>query len=199
MPQVPSKPVKGTLAITGREESDRLLNSDPTALLIGMLLDQQVPMEWAFTGPLTLSRRLGHLDPTRIAAMDVEEFVSVCCDKPAIHRFPAAMGRRIHALSEVIATGYGGDTESIWRGVPDGHELVARLRRLPGFGEEKTMIFVALLAKRFGVRPAGWEEAAGAFADEEPRTAADVDSPESLQAVRAWKAEKRRAGRSKQT
>lgn len=191
--------VKGTLAITGREESDRLLNSDPTALLIGMLLDQQVPMEWAFTGPLTLSHRLGHLDPARISAMGEEVFVSVCCEKPAIHRFPAAMGRRIHAMCQVITMEHGGDSEAIWRNVGDGQELFDRLRRLPGFGDEKSMIFVALLAKRFGVTPPGWEEVAGPFADRQPRTAADVDSPEALQAVRSWKAEKRRAGKSKQT
>ncbi len=189
--------MEGTLAITGREESDRLLNSDPTALLIGMLLDQQVPMEWAFSGPLTLSRRLGHLDPPRIAAMDVDEFVAICCDKPAIHRFPAAMGRRIHAMCQAISTDYSGDSEAIWRDAANAAELVARLRRLPGFGEEKTMIFIALLAKRFGVAPPGWEEVAGPFADDQPRTAADVDSPQALQAVRSWKAEKRRAGRSK--
>ncbi len=191
--------MNGTLAITGRHESDRLLNSDPTALLIGMLLDQQVPMEWAFTGPFTLIRRLGHLDPTRIASMDGEQFVSICCDKPAIHRFPAAMGRRIHAMCELISAEYAGDAEAIWREAADARDLFGRLRRLPGFGEEKTMIFIALLAKRFGVAPAGWEEMAGPFADRHPRTAADVDSPGALEAVRAWKSAKRREGKSKQS
>src|SRR6478609_5169225 len=141
--------------------------------MIGMLLDQQVPMEWAFMGPSTLRDRLGTLDASRIAALSEDEFVDVCCAKPAIHRFPAVMGRRIHAMCVALSNVYGGRPERLWDDARDGGDLFARLRELPGFGEEKTQIFIALLAKRFGVRPAGWEQAAGVFADVMPRTIAD--------------------------
>ena len=188
----------GTLRITGDPAADRLLNGDGTALLIGMLLDQQVPMAWAFRGPHTLAERMGELDAAGVAAMDPEAFVSVCAAKPAIHRFPAAMGRRIHELCQVLVDEYGGDGGAVWEGVRSGDELAARLQALPGFGEEKVMIFVALLAKRFGVRPDGWEEAAGPFADGVPRSAAEVDGPESLARVREWKRAHRAAGKSKQ-
>ena len=147
--------VQGTLYITGNAEADGLLNSNGTALLIGMLLDQQVPMEWAFAGPATLRQRLGHLDAGLIAAMDVEDFVAVCCAKPAIHRFPASMGRRIHELCRMLADDYGGEAENVWRDVTTGDELYRRLRRLPGYGDEKSKIFVAILAKSQGVAPAG--------------------------------------------
>jgi uncharacterized HhH-GPD family protein len=188
----------GTVWITGDETADALVNSDGLALLIGMLLDQQVPMEWAFRGPATLRQRLGHLDPTAIAAMDREQLVSVCCQKPAIHRYPAAMGRRIHSLCRVIADAYDGRASAVWEQLEDAHQLSRRLSDLPGFGEEKTMIFVALLAKRFDVRPAGWEEVAGPFADDTPRSVADSHDPQSLGEVRRWKQRQRRAGRSKQ-
>lgn len=188
----------GTLFITGDERADALLNADGTALLVGMLLDQQVPMEWAFTGPYTLQQRLGHLDPRRIAALDEEAFVTVCCDKPAIHRFPASMGRRVHALCAALDERFDGRGAAVWADVADGAELYARLRSLPGFGDEKARIFVALLAKRFGVRPDGWESAAGVFADHEPRTVADIDSPESLARVREWKRAAKAAKRDKQ-
>ena len=145
----------GSLYITADPEADGLLNRDGTALLIGMLLDQQVPMEWAFAGPATLHRRLGHLDAGRIAAMDVDDFVGVCCAKPAIHRFPASLGRRIHQLCTVLTDEYGGHGEAVWSGVADGAELLARLRALPGYGDEKARIFVAILAKTQGVAPAG--------------------------------------------
>jgi len=188
----------GTLYITGDAEADGLLNHDGTALLIGMLLDQQVPMEWAFAGPATLRRRLGHLDAERIAAMDVDGFVAVCCEKPAIHRFPAALGRRIHALCEVLARDHDGRGERIWEGVDDGAELYRRLRALPGYGDEKARIFVAILAKTQGVTPAGWQEAAGRFGDDVPRSVADVTGPESLARVREWKRAQKAAQRDKQ-
>src|SRR4051794_22495291 len=126
----------GTPYITGDAAADGLLNDDGTALLIGMLLDQQVPMEWAFAGPSTLRARLGHLDAPSIAAMDVDAFVAVCCAKPAIHRFPAALGRRIHDLCTVIAGQYGGQGAGVWRDVGSGAELYRRLRALPGYGDE---------------------------------------------------------------
>ena len=188
----------GTLYITGRSESDALLNDDPLALLIGMQLDQQVPMEWAFMGPNTLKQRLGHLDVGLIAAMDEEDFVAVCCDKPAIHRFPAVMGRRIHAMCVVLADRYGGGPYQLWATAKTGAELYERLRELPGYGEEKAQIFVALLAKRFGVQPKGWKAAAGVFADDEPRTIADCRDPESLARVREWKRIQREAKKDKQ-
>lgn len=189
--------VQGDLYITGDAAADRLLNTDATALMIGMLLDQQVPMEWAFTGPATLTARLGHLDVARLAAMPEDELVTVACAKPAIHRYAAMMARRIHALSQALVADWGGEPERLWRGV-DGAELKRRLVALPGFGEEKAMIFVAMLAKRFGIRPAGWEAAAGPFADAEPRTIADSASPEALATVREWKRAQRVAGRDKQ-
>src|SRR4051794_17887597 len=148
----------GTIYITGDPKADGLLNRDGTALLIGMLLDQQVPMEWAFSGPATLRARLGHLDARRIATMTVDDFVAVCCEKPAIHRFPAALGRRIHALCGVVAAQYGGRGANVWKGVTSGQQLYDRLRRLPGYGDEKARIFMAILGKTQGVAPAGWRE-----------------------------------------
>jgi uncharacterized HhH-GPD family protein len=118
----------GSLFITGDAEADRLLNTDGTALLLGMLLDQQVPMEWAFTGPATVRDRLGHLDAVRIAAMDTDAFVAVCCAKPAIHRFPASMGRRVQAVCAALAARFGGDGAAVWRDVASGAELYERLR-----------------------------------------------------------------------
>lgn len=184
--------------ITGDAEADELLNTDGTALLIGMLLDQQVPMEMAFHGPATLRARLGHLDAGRIAAMTEAEVIGLCCSKPAVHRFPAVMGRRIHALSGVLAADYDGRGENVWAGVATGDELYARLRALPGFGDEKARIFVALLGKRIGVQPDGWRDAAGKFGDDAPRSVADSTSPESLAAVRQWKRAQRAAKLDKQ-
>jgi uncharacterized HhH-GPD family protein len=190
--------VAGDLFITGDPGADRLLNRDGTALLIGMPLDQQVPMEWAFAGPATIKTRLGHLDAKRIAAMSEDEVVTMCCEKPAIHRFPAVMARRIHALCVALTDDYRGKGERVWRDVASGDDLYRRLRTLPGFGDEKSRIFVALLAKRFGVRPEGWEAAAGAFADSQPRTIADVHDAASLAVVREWKRAQRAAGKDKQ-
>ena len=188
----------GTLHVTGDPAADRLLNTDGLALVIGMLLDQQVPMEWAFMGPSSLKARLGHLDAGRIAAMDPEDLVAVFCAKPALHRYPAAMARRTHDLCAFVTARYGGDAGRLWKGVGSGAELLARLRELPGYGEEKSRIFVAILAKRRGIRPEGWEAAAGAFADPTPRSVADIDSPESLAKVRQWKQAQKAAKRDKQ-
>jgi uncharacterized HhH-GPD family protein len=188
----------GTLHITGDEAADELLNTDGFALLLGMLLDQQVPMEWAFLGPDTLRQRLSHLDAARIAAMDSEDLVAVFCAKPALHRYPAVMARRAHELACFITEEYDGDATQIWREVSSGSELLQRLRALPGYGEEKSSIFVAILAKRFGVRPEGWEAAAGTFADPAPRSVADIDSPESLAKVREWKKAQKAAKKDKQ-
>lgn len=189
----------GTLYITGNPASDKLLNSNGTALLIGMLLDQQVPMEWAFNGAHTLKQRLGHLDPRKIAQMDPDEFLGVCLEKPAIHRFPKAMAQRIQAMCQIIATDYKNKGENIWNGISDASELFERLRRLPGYGEEKAQIFIALLGKRFDIKPNGWKKAAGVFSDSNPRTVADITSPETLLKVRAWKKAEKAADRDKQS
>jgi len=188
----------GTLYITGDKSADALLNRDGTALLIGMLLDQQVPMEWAFAGPATLKARLGHLDAKKIASMDVDDFVAVCCEKPAIHRFPASMGRRIHEMCVMLTDRYGGKGVNVWKGVESGDVLYARLRELPGYGEEKSKIFVAILGKRMGVEPADWRTAAGVFGDDVPRSVADIDGPETLGKVREWKKAQKAAKKDKQ-
>jgi len=188
----------GTLYITGDTTADKLLNSNANALLIGMLLDQQVPMEWAFSGPATLRQRLGHLDPKKIAAMDVDEFVSICCEKPAIHRFPGSMGKRIHAVCEQLVADYRGNAVNIWKGVDDADEVYRRLRALPGYGDEKSKIFVAILGKTQGVTPDGWRQAAGKFGDDEPRSVADVHDEVSLGHVRDWKKAQKAAKKDKQ-
>jgi uncharacterized HhH-GPD family protein len=188
----------GTLYITGDKAADGLLNKDGTALLLGMLLDQQVPMEWAFGGPAKLRDRLGHLDAKKIAAMEVDEFVAICCAKPSIHRFPGAMGKRIHQVCVVLTDEYRGKAANLWKGVDTGEELYRRLHALPGYGEEKAKIFVAILAKTQGVAPDGWREAAGKFGDDVPRSVADIDGPESLAKVREWKKAQKAAKRDKQ-
>lgn len=190
--------MRGDLWVTGDTQADELLNTDPSALLVGMLLDQQVPLAWAFAGPATLARRLGRIDLAFLASLSEDDLVAAACAKPAIHRFPAVMARRIHALAVVVASEYGGRPETIWDDAADGAELRRRLLALPGFADEKAMILIAVLAKRFGVRPQGWESAAGPFADEHPRTVADAASPDTLAAVRAWKQAQRAAGRTKQ-
>ncbi len=189
---------KVSFPITNDDDANAFLVADPLALVLGMLLDQQVPMEWAFRAPFTLSQRLGErFNATDIAAMDPEDLVIVFCERPALHRYPAAMGRRAHAVCTHIVAKYGGDPANLWRRVKDGDQLYARVSALPGFGEEKSKIFVALLAKRFGKKPEGWEQAAGAFSDGQPRSAADVDSRERFAEVRAWKKAQKAAKKSK--
>lgn len=191
--------MKGTLAVTGDPDTDRLLNTDPLALVLGMLLDQQVPMEWAFASPARLQERLGgHLDAGRIATMEPDDLLTAFKGPPALHRFPGSMAKRAQALCAHLVEHHGGDAADVWEGAADAADLFRRVRALPGFGDEKAKIFTALLAKRFGVRPAGWEEHAGPFADPEPRSVADIDGPESLARVRAWKQERKRAGKTKQ-
>lgn len=176
------------MPVTGDEDADRLLEEDPLALLIGMLLDQQVPMEWAFRSPHRLHERLGGaLGVHRIAAMDEGELEAVFKEKPALHRFPGSMAKRTQALAGHIVEEHDADPASIWRDAADGSDLLERLRTLPGFGDEKARIFLAVLAKRFGVTPDGWEEAAAPYSDATPRSVADIDSPEALESVRQWK------------
>src|SRR4051812_28731086 len=173
--------MRGTLVVTGNAEADELLNTNPLALLLSMLLDQQVPMEWAFFGPYLLKQRMGGvLDAHAIAAMPEDEFLAVAKGPRAIHRFPGSMGKRVQAVCRVIVDEYDGDASRIWTEAKDGDDLQRRLLALPGFGPDKTRIFIALLAKRFAIRPDGWETAAGPFADDTPRSVADIDSPETL-------------------
>jgi uncharacterized HhH-GPD family protein len=190
--------MSAVIPVTGDLEADRLLAEDPLALMIGMLLDQQVPMEWAFTAPLRLRERLGgRLDAAEIAELDPTKLEEVFKGPPALHRFPGSMGKRTQALCQHLVDNYGGDAAAVWTGVEDGRELLRRVKALPGFGAEKAKIFTALLAKRFGVRPEGWEEAAAPFSDDQPRSVADIDSEETLQKVRAWKKMMKSQGRSK--
>ena len=189
---------KVSFPVTGDPEADQLLVADPLALVLGMLLDQQVPMEWAFRAPSTLASRLGDgFNATAIAALDPEELVAVFCTKPALHRYPAAMARRTHDLCVHLVDHYDGDPARLWKGVRSGATLFERINALPGYGTEKSQIFLALLAKRFGRRPAGWEEAAGPFADEQPRSVADISSRAAFADVRAWKKAQKAAGRTK--
>ena len=188
----------GTLAVTGDDAADRLLNTDPLALLLGMLLDQQIPLEWAFMGPHRLVERLGsELDAVDISERDPDDFAALVRAKPALHRFPGSMAKRMQALCRHIADHYDGDAAAVWSAAANGKDLFRRLRDLPGYGDEKARILTAVLAKRFGVRPDGWEAQAGTFADSEPRSVADIDSPEALQRVRAWKKEQKALGKRK--
>jgi uncharacterized HhH-GPD family protein len=189
---------KASIPITGDPEADALLVTDPLALLIGMLLDQQVPMEWAFRGPYNLKDRLGgRLDATEIAAMGPDAVVEVFCAKPALHRYPAVMARRTHELCQFLVDHYKGDAAKVWFRVTSGDELYRRLRELPGYGEEKAKIFMAILAKRLGKKPEGWELAAAPFSDEVPRSVADVASPATLAKVREFKKAQKAAKRAK--
>jgi uncharacterized HhH-GPD family protein len=186
------------LAVTGDPDADALLVSDPFALLVGMLLDQQVPMEWAFKGPYTLKERMGgELDATKLAAMSPEEVEELFKQKPALHRFPGSMGKRTHALAVAITEDYGGDAGKVWKSAKDGADLYDRLRALPGYGDEKAKIFMAILAKRLGVKKKGWEEVATPFSDDTPRSVADIDSREAFDRVRAFKKEMKAKGKDK--
>ena len=177
------------LWITGDPEADHLLSTSGSALLIGMTLDQQVPMEKAFSGPYVIATRMGGtFDVPAIAALDVDDFVAVCSERPAVHRFPGSMGKRVHEVARRLVEEHDGDAVHLWEGVPDGAALKDAIGALPGFGDQKASIMVALLGKRWGVRPDGWREAAGAYGNEgEFRSVADVVDAESLQKVRAFK------------
>ncbi len=186
------------LHLTTDADADALLSRDPFALLIGMLLDQQVTMEAAFAGPRKLVERLGGLDPAAIAAMDPEEFSRICATPPAVHRFPGSMAGRIQALAAAVAEEYGGDAAAIWTaGDPDGAEVLRRLKALPGFGDQKARIFLALLGKQLGLQAAGWREAAGDYGTEGSyRSVADVVDQASLTKVREYKKAAKAAARA---
>lgn len=183
------------LRLSQNTEADALLERDPLALLIGMLLDQQVPMEWAFTGPYTIARRLGRtrLDPYELASYDPEAFAALASEQPAVHRYPGSMARRIQQLCRHVIDSYGGDAAAVWRDAATGTELRRRLVALPGYGERKARILVALLGKQLGVRPDGWREAAGEFGEEGARrSVADVTDEATLGEVRAYKQQQKR-------
>ena len=177
--------------ITGDETADQVLSDDPFALLVGMMLDQQYPMEHAFRGPAKVLDRFGTLEPAAIAAADPERFAALCAQPPAIHRFPGSMAARLQELARIVEQDYAGDASALWQGVATGQELLKRVQGLPGFGKQKAQIFVALLAKQLGVRPEGWERAVGAYAEDGYRSVADVVDPASLQKVRDYKKAKK--------
>ncbi len=186
------------LQLSGNAAADQLLSEDPLALLIGMVLDQQIPLERAFSSPLDLKERLGgRLDAGQIAAMDPDELAEVFSARPALHRFPAANAKRVQELCRIVIDEYDGRAAEVWEGAGSGGELYRRVKALPGFGEQKARIFIGLLGKQLGVRPSGWEEAAGPFG--RPGTfmsVADIVDPESLGRVRAYKQEMKAAAKA---
>lgn len=178
-------------------DADALLSRDPFALLVGMVLDQQVPLEWAFAAPAELVKRLrGRFDPAKVQAMEPDALGAVFSTKPALHRYPGSMATRVHALATVLCDEYDGRAENVWSGVTSGAELFGRVRRLPGFGEQKAKIFVALLGKQLGVRPPGWKEVSAPFSDPGSfRSVADITGLDTLQKVRAFKADLKAAAK----
>ena len=186
-----------SLTISQDPVADRVLSEDPFALLVGMLLDQQFPMERAFAGPAKVLERFGTLDPAAVAAADPEAFADLCATPPAVHRYGRSMAGRIQALGVVVRDEYAGDASALWRDAATGAELVGRVRALPGFGEQKAKIFTALLGKQLGITPPGWEQACGAYAETGSyRSVADVVDPDSLQRVRDFKKAAKAAAKS---
>lgn len=188
-----------TLQLATTPEANALLAADPLALLIGMLLDQQMPMEKAFTSPQVLAQRMevARLDAQMIAEYDAAAFEALFRQVPALHRFPAAMARRVQELCKALVEKYDGDTASVWSSACDGPELVGRIAGLPGFGDQKARIFTALLGKQFAVKPTGWQKAAGNYGESGSfRSVADVTDKESLQKVRAFKKEQKAAAKA---
>lgn len=177
--------------------ADKVLAESPFALLAGMMLDQQFPMERAFAGPAKVLERFGTLEPAAIAAADPEKFSELCRTPPAIHRYGGSMAARMQELAQVVVDEYDGDAARIWTGATTGAELLKRIQALPGFGKQKAQIFTALVAKQLGARPAGWEKAAGDYALDGFRSVADVVDGESLQKVREYKQAKKAEARAK--
>ncbi|MEI5099056.1 HhH-GPD-type base excision DNA repair protein [Streptomyces sp. PmtG] len=189
-----------TLHLAQEADADALLSRSPLAALVGMLLDQQVPMEWAFTGPYTIARRMGadDLDAHDIASYDPEAFAALLSTKPAVHRYPGSMAGRVQKLCQYLVEHYDGDASGVWRDAASGKELLGRLTDLPGFGQQKAQIFLALLGKQLGVRPTGWREAAGGYGEAKVyRSVADITGPETLREVRAYKQEQKAAKRAR--
>jgi uncharacterized HhH-GPD family protein len=187
-----------TLHLSQDPAADKVLSESPLALLVGMVLDQQVPLEWAFAGPAELQKRLGQpLGAKSIAAMDPEALVRAFADKPALHRYPASMAARVQELCKLITDRYDGNAELIWSDVTPAKELLKRIKELPGFGEHKAKIFVALLGKQLGVRPEGWEAVSAPFGDAGSfRSVADITDEATLTKVRAFKQELKAAHKS---
>ncbi|MGY1885384.1 MULTISPECIES: HhH-GPD-type base excision DNA repair protein [unclassified Blastococcus] len=188
-----------TLRIAQDDAADELLSRDPLALLIGMLLDQQFPMERAFGAPRLLADRLGvdSLSAEQLAAMDAEELVRVFQGPPALHRYPGSMAGRAQEVCRTLVERYDGRVEGLWADAPDGATVLRRLNQLPGFGAQKSKIFLALLGKQYDVTPPGWREAAGDYgADGSRRSVADITGPETLAEVRAFKQEQKRAAKA---
>jgi len=186
------------ITLSQNTEADALLERDPLALLIGMVLDQQVPLEKAFSSPLELSRRLGHdLDARELAEYDSDALAQIFAQRPALHRFPTSMAGRVQGVARVLVSEYVGDVRQLWAGVADGHELLARISALPGFGDQKAAIYLALLGKQRGVQPPGWREAAGDFGTESVYiSVADITDAESLLRVRDYKQKQKAAAKA---
>jgi uncharacterized HhH-GPD family protein len=181
--------------ITGDERADEVLTQSPFALLVGMMLDQQYPMEHAFRGPAKVLDRLGSIEPDAVAAAEPESFAALCATPPAIHRFPGSMAARLQELARIVVDDYDGDAARIWTGAADARDLMKRVQALPGFGKQKAQIFVALLAKQLDVRPEGWEKTVGAYAEDGYRSVADVVDAASLQKVRDHKKQMKAAAK----
>jgi uncharacterized HhH-GPD family protein len=186
-----------TLTFTGDAPADRLLSENDFALLVGMLLDQQIAMEVAFVGPQRLADRLGgELTPAAVASTDPDHLETLFREKPAIHRYPGSMAKRVHALATHLVEEHDGDAGAVWREAATGEELYRRLAALPGYGEQKARIFVAILGKRCDVTPPGWREAAGEYGEEGYRSIADVTDPETLAKVREFKQARKAAAKA---
>ncbi len=181
--------------ITGDAAADQILTDSPFAILAGMMLDQQYPMEHAFRGPAKVLDRFGSFEPSAIAEADPEQFAALCSTPPAIHRFPRSMAARLQELARLVVEKYEGDAARLWTESTSGRDLLKRVQELPGFGKQKAQIFVSLLAKQLDVRPEGWEAVVGDYALEGYRSVADVTDPASLQKVRDFKKEKKAAAK----
>jgi uncharacterized HhH-GPD family protein len=179
--------------------ADELLEHNPFALLVGMMLDQQIPMEVAFAGPKKIADRIGGVDALEIADYDPEAFIALCSERPAVHRFPGSMAKRLQTLAQAIVEEYGGDAVGLWTaGDPDGAEVLRRLKALPGFGEQKARIFLALLGKQYGVTPTGWRAAAGDYGKAGTHmSVADVVDKGSLEKVRSYKKQAKAAAKAR--
>jgi uncharacterized HhH-GPD family protein len=179
--------------------ADALLEANPFALLVGMMLDQQIPMEVAFAGPKKIADRMGDVDAREIADYDPEKFIALCSERPAVHRFPGSMATRLQTLAQTIVDDYQGNAAALWTaGEPDGSEVLRRLKALPGFGEQKAKIFLALLGKQYGVTPTGWREAAGDYGKAGTHmSVADVVDAGSLEKVRSFKKQAKAAAKAK--
>jgi uncharacterized HhH-GPD family protein len=184
------------IQITGDAAADQVLDESPFALVVGMMLDQQYPMEHAFRGPAKVLDRFGTLDPAAIAAADPEEFATLCSTPPAIHRYGRSMAGRLQALAALVEERYDGDAARLWTEAGSAQDLFDRVLELPGFGKQKAQIFVTLLAKQLGVRPEGWEALVGDYALDGHRSVADVVDPASLQKVRDFKKAKKAAAKA---